>query len=215
MPMKSQIMRLLELSNLKLSLWLLPLLPLLALCLAGCGSPDYKSMMAGPDSGDTNGVAAARLHVGDIVSVDLTELPDVVPTHTEEIKDDGTITLENIGAVKAAGKTVGELQTLIHDKYVPAYYTHLTVTVKVGDRVFYVRGEVRSPGRQIYVGEITVTKAITSAGDFTDFAKKTNVQLTRANGQRFTIDCNKILIGEAPDPGVYPGDQIYVPQRHF
>jgi len=35
------------------------------------------------------------------------------------------------------------------------------------------------------VGEITLTKAITSAGDFTDFANTKKIWLTRADGRRF------------------------------
>jgi protein involved in polysaccharide export with SLBB domain len=81
--------------------------------------------------------------------------------------------------------------------------------------VFYVRGEVKGPGRQIYSGQMTVTKAITSAGDFTDFANRKKVWLTRANGQRFKVNCDAILNGDAPDPGVYPGDQIEVSRRVF
>jgi polysaccharide export outer membrane protein len=78
-----------------------------------------------------------------------------------------------------------------------------------------VRGEVKAPGRQVYVGQITVTKAITSAGDFTDFANRKNVLLIRSNGKRFTLNCVKILDGRAPDPGVYPGDQIQVERIIF
>ena len=107
------------------------------------------------------------------------------------------------------------MQDEIHDKYVPKYYVNLTVTVKTGDRVFFVRGEVKSPGRQIYTGPISVTKAITSAGDFMDFASRRNVVLTRASGQRYVIDCVKILDGKKPDPGVYPGDQIEVKRGSF
>ena len=142
-------------------------------------------------------------------------LPDPIPLHEEAIKEDGTINLDLIGHVKAAGCTTGELQDAIHDLYVPKYFTHVTITVKTGDRVFYVRGEVKGPGRQIYVGQITVTKAITSAGDFTDYANRKRVVLTRANGQRFKLNCNDILDGYAPDPQVYPGDQIEVTRRAF
>ncbi len=74
---------------------------------------------------------------------------------------------------------------------------------------------MKSPGRQIYVGQITVTKAITSAGDFADFANHKNVMLIRSNGQRFKLNCDAILNGEAPDPPVYPGDQIQVKKRSF
>jgi polysaccharide export outer membrane protein len=132
------------------------------------------------------------------------------------IKDDGTISLPDIGRVKAAGKTPGELEDTIHDLYVPKFVTHLNVTVKTtSDRVYYVRGEVKAPGRMIYAGAITVSKAITSAGDFTDFANRGKVYLTRANGQRFKLNLNRILDGEAPDPPVYPGDQIEVARRIF
>ncbi len=191
------------------------LLPMLALALAGCATPDYSGVMAAPDGSDTNAPSAARLHVGDSITISFDGLPDPLPAQEKTINDDGTITLSDIGTVKAGGKTTGELEKSIHDLYVPTIYTHLTVTVKAGDRVYYVRGEVKSPGRQIYVGQITVTKAITSAGDFADFANHKNVMLIRSNGQRFKLNCDAILNGEAPDPPVYPGDQIQVKKRSF
>jgi protein involved in polysaccharide export with SLBB domain len=67
----------------------------------------------------------------------------------------------------------------------------------------------------IYAGPITVSKAITSAGDFTDFANRSSVILTRSNGDRFKLNLNKILAGDQPDPPVYPGDQIEVGRRLF
>src|ERR1039458_5302280 len=109
--------------------------------------------------------------------------------------------LPEIGSVQAAGKTAGELEDAIHNLYVPAIYTHLSVTVRTtSDRVYFVRGEVKSPGRLIYVGQITVTKAITSSGDFNDFADHKKVLLIRASGQRFKLNADKILNGEAPRP---------------
>ena len=158
----------------------------------------------------SNDPEVARFHVGDTVTVNLSGLPETIDPHTEPIKEDGTITMPGIGHVQAAGKTAGELQNEIHDLYVPRLYLHLTVTVSTGDRVYYVRGEVKEPGRQLYVGETTVTKAITSAGDFTDFANRRNVLLTRANGQQIKVNCNKVLNGDEPDPPVYPNDQIVV-----
>ena len=98
------------------------------------------------------------------------------------------------------------MQNEIHDLYVPKYYVRLNVVVKPGDRIYYVRGEVKQPGREIYVGETTVTKAITSAGDFTDFASH-KVWLIRANGQRVKVNVDKALEDPSLDPQVYPGDQ--------
>ncbi len=184
------------------------LLLLTALFFAGCVSPPIPE--TGPNDGDV-----ARFHVGDTVTVSFDGPPEPLLPHEESIKEDGCITLETIGSVKAAGKTAGELQKEIQGRYVPKVYTHLTVTVKTGDRVFYVRGEVKAPGRQIYSGQMTVTKAITSAGDFTDFANRKVVWLLRANGQRLKLNCNDILDGTAPDPQVYPGDQIEVSKRRW
>lgn len=190
---------------------------LLSFGLAGCSTPDYSQAMAPPgpesSSGDTN---VARLHIGDTITITLTGVPEDLPPQEKPIKADGTITLSDIGRIQAAGKTAGELEDLIHNLYVPAIYRHLNVTVKTtSDRVYYVRGEVRNPNREVYVGEITVTKAITSAGDFTDFANHKNVVLIRANGKRFKLNADAILNGEAPDPPVYPGDQIIVGRRIF
>ena len=67
----------------------------------------------------------------------------------------------------------------------------------------------------IYAGDITVSKAITSAGDFTDFADRSDVTLIRANGDRFLLNMNHILSGKDPDPPVFPGDQIKVGRRLF
>lgn len=188
---------------------------LLALGLAGCSTTNDPGVMIppGPENnlGDTN---VARLHIGDTVTVTFSGVPDDLPLQEKPIKDDGTISLPDIGDVQAAGKTAGELEDAIHNRYVPGIYKHLNVTVKTtNDRVYYVRGEVRTPGRQVYVGQITVTKAITSAGDFTDFANHKKIVLIRANGQRFKLNADAILDGEAPDPPVYPGDQIEVGRR--
>ena len=200
----------------KLNGWkLLLLLPLLVLGLAGCASPDYSGVMAGPDNaGDLKG-EAARLHVGDSVTISVSGIPDAPMPVDKTINEDGTFTMDYVGTIKAAGKTPGELETIIHDAYVPRIYTHLTVTVKPGDRVFYVRGEIKTPGRQIYAGQMTVSKAITSAGDFTDFANPRKVWITRANGNRYKVNAEAIMNGEAPDPPIFPGDQIEVTRRLY
>jgi len=177
-------------------------------------TPTPPVMTGSPSTGYTV-AEVARFHVGDTVSVTLTGLPESIEPHVEPIKEDGTITMPNIGHVQAVGKTAGELQNEIYNLYVPKLYRHLTVTVNTGDRVYYVTGEVKGPGRQLYVGQMSVTKAITSAGDFTDFANHKKVWLTRANGQRIKVNCAKIQAGKAEDPPVYPNDQIQVPRRIF
>lgn len=199
--------------------------PLMAsLFWAGCGSAPIDPMFSdGPqpfvaNGGNATGIkidpTVARLRVGDTVTVVLSGLPTDLPPHEEAIKEDGQITMPLIGSIQAAGKTAGELQNEIYRLYVPKYYQRINVTVKSPqDRVYYVGGEVHGPGRQLYVGTTTVTKAIQSAGDFTDFAKKTKVLLIRANGERIKVNCDDAIDDPTKDPLVYPGDQIQVPRR--
>jgi protein involved in polysaccharide export with SLBB domain len=207
--------------------WCVCGLLLLGLALGGCSSSSKRSQAASkpkplpslagtlPEDSTLGNPVAPRFRVGETVIVDLTGTADLIPQHSEPIKEDGTITLPYIGAVQAAGKTPGKLQNEIHDLYVPQYYVRLTVTVKSEDRVYYVGGEVRQPGRQLYVGETTVTRAVQSAGDFTDFANRSKVWLVRANGKRVKVNCSKALENSSLDLPVYPGDQIQVPRRFF
>ena len=200
---------------------------LLGLGLGGCSSSSERSFSSNKPKPPTSlaglsledsaagNPAVPRFHVGETVIVDLTGTADQIPEHSEPIKEDGTITLPYIGAVQAAGRTTGQLQNEIHNLYVPKYYVRLTVTVKSEDRVYYVGGEVKQPGRQLYVGETTVTRAIQSAGDFTDFANRRKVWLIHANGKRIKVNCNKTLENPSLDLPVYPGDQIQVPRRFF
>lgn len=198
-------------------------LSLVGLMLAGCSSPSDEIMfsdmpnnppaMSGQPSANESTGDAARFHVGDTIIVSLSGLPITIDPHQEPIKEDGTITMPDIGKVQAAGKTAGELQNEIHDLYVPRIYTHLTVTVNIGDRVYYVSGEVKIPGRLVYVGQTSVNQAITSAGDFTDFANHKNVMLIRVNGDRIKVNVDRVRSGKAEDPPVYPGDQIIVYRR--
>jgi polysaccharide export outer membrane protein len=196
---------------------------LASVILNGCASSHNDPVFSdNPDSSATGGTSSsathlvdvARFHVGETVAVTFSETPDTIPSHSEQIKEDGTITLPYIGKIQAAGKTAGELQNEIRNLYVPQYFVHLTITVSPGDLVYYVSGEVNGRGRQLYVGQITVTKAITSASGFTDFASH-KVWLIRANGERVKVNVDKALQDPSKDLQVYPGDQIQVPRRIF
>jgi protein involved in polysaccharide export with SLBB domain len=154
-------------------------------------------------------------HVGDPITVSFTSQsgdPVSIPEHSESVREDGTITLLYIGAVKAEGKTAGQLQKEIHDLYVPKYYRELNVTVHGQALYFYVDGEVVNRGAKDYPGEMTIVKAISVAGGFTDFAKKTKVRLTRGTHTEI-INVSKAISDPRYDVAVYPGDKIFVKRR--
>lgn len=150
--------------------------------------------------------------VGDQITVTFSDTMEPPPPHEERIKEDGTITLPMIGAVRALGKTPGDLQKEIHEKYVPKYYLRLTITVKyqAQELSYSVLGEVRVSGPKSYLGVTTVTKAIGAAGGLTDYASKRKVWLTRANGTKIKINYTKAVKDPKSDPQVFPGDSINV-----
>jgi len=174
------------------------------------GQPTNSTSAVSPASSAK--VVKDKFQIGDTVTVTFSGITEQIPPHEETIKEDGTITLAYIGSVKAAGRTPGDLQKEIQDKY-DKIYKNLTVTVSPKERVYYVGGEVKTPGPKAYLGETDIIKAIQAAGDFTDFAKKTKVRLTRANGTTQVINCVKVIDGTQPDVPVYPGDKIVVPRR--
>jgi protein involved in polysaccharide export with SLBB domain len=188
------------------------------LVVTGCqtGKPEYSPLP--PELASTTKVGSSdRFRIGDQVLVTFqgTLGSDVLlKDHHEAIKEDGTITPPFIGSIAAAGKTPGDLQRELQEDY-DKIYRNMTVTILPADRFYYVTGEVKKPGPEPYLGETDIIKAISAALDFTDFANKHKVRLTRANGQTQVINVQRILDDPQYDVPVYPGDKIYVPRRLF
>src|SRR5579864_3784862 len=134
------------------------------------GGAQFASVSpAGLSNNATNDLPLDALHVGDKITVEFSDTAVSFPPREERIKEDGTITLLEGKAFMAAGKTRGQLETEIHDWYVPRFYVKMTVSVgqKTQTQFYYVRGEVKMPNRQIYISRITVLKAIASAKEYT------------------------------------------------
>jgi len=164
----------------------------------------------------TNGPSSIELiHVADKISVILSDIPGKPIESDHTIPEDGEITLHLNVKVKASDKTKVQLQNEIHDLYVTnKIYKRITVTVKTEERFFFVIGEVRNPNRFPYfAGEMTVLRAISTAGGFTDFANKKKVQITRLNGKIETVDCVRAQTESKRDVFLYPGERVFVPRR--
>jgi polysaccharide export outer membrane protein len=183
--------------------------------LAGCGTggPVYQEYqgMSGAFRAPTD-----LFHVGDTVVITFSSpaAAQQMSPHEEKVKEDGYITPPDIGRIKAVGRTAGELQKEVQEKY-DKLYRNLTVTVKPGDRFYSVDGEVRNSGPKPYLGKTDVVDAIAAAGGFTDFAKKSKVQLIHPNGKKEIINYQKAIEDSTYNRAVYPGDQVIVPRRFF
>lgn len=181
---------------------------------AGSGSSGQPAVITGSDSSAAK-LSSEILQLGEKVTMEFTDTTVAIAPITQVIREDGTVTVPFNLKVSAAGKTKGQLATDVQDLLVPKYYRGITVIIKTEDRLFFVGGEVRRPDRIVYVGAVTVLKAIQSAGDFTDFADKKKVELTRLNGQKFIVNCKKAQKDPKLDLPVYPGDTIRVPRTIF
>lgn len=92
--------------------------------------------------------------------------------------------------------------------------------VTLGEKdVFYIRGEVAKPGPYFLEKGMTVLKAITFAGGFSQFANRKEVVLLRSEGDRVqkkvNVNLKAIEAGKAPDIPLNPNDLIIVPRRVF
>jgi protein involved in polysaccharide export with SLBB domain len=188
---------------------------LLAAFLTGCET-------GGPAGGKTSTAMGPppdveTLHIGDHVAIDFagpdaTALPKKIDLTA--INDEGNILLPHIGAVRAAELTPRVLESTITTKYVPGWFKALTVTVTPLGRFFVVGGDVRNPNRYAYTSGMTVTKAIQTAGGFTEFASKTKVRLRRGNAAKdIIVNVRKATQNPEYDYPVYPGDLITVPRK--
>lgn len=156
-----------------------------------------------------------EIRVGEKLTIIFSDTPPPgMPAHEVTVSSDGTISLPYNQSLKVSGKPRFQVQQEIRSIYVPSYYKQMSVTIRAEDRFFTVGGEVRNPSRQLFVGTMTVLKAIAAVGGFTEFADKRRVDIIRSNGNKEKVDAIKAQ--ENPqqfDLQIYPGDQIYVHRR--
>lgn len=127
-----------------------------------------------------------------------------------DVDGSGNVSLPLIRNVAAQGLTVSQLEQAIIDRLQPDYLKDPSVSVEVLNyRPFYIYGEVNQPGSYPYVNGMTVLNAIAMAGGFTYRAKKSRVEIVRAN------DASRNPQEGGPDTRVLPGDVIEVPERFF
>jgi protein involved in polysaccharide export with SLBB domain len=186
---------------------------------SGAKAPQFASVAPGtkmdsPADPTSPPESIDLLHVGDGLTIEFSDMPIIISSREERIKEDGTITLLEGKTFGAAGKTRGQLEREIHDWYVPRFYLKMTVSVRQqkDTQFYYVRGEVKVPNRQIYISRLRLLQAIASAGDFTDFARKRAVLLTRGD-HKLVVNCVKARKDPKLNVEILPGDIIDVPRR--
>ncbi len=139
-------------------------------------------------------------------------------TTTSIVRPDGKISLPLVGDIQAEGLTVEELKKELNKRM--SEYIHepaLSILVtEVGSLKIYMVGEVTRPGEYDLVSYTTVLQAIAMAGGFTDFARKSKIQIIRTQGaEKIKIKFNykEVVKGKHLDQNIplRPGDIIVVP----
>jgi polysaccharide export outer membrane protein len=161
-----------------------------------------------------------QLHPGDSLSIIFPLTPEF-NQQTVAIQPDGYVTLQGLGEVQVAGKTLPEFRNLLQGAYAKIVSPQ-TITVELKDfekPYFLVGGEVGHPGKFELRSDTTVAGAVAIAGGFKDTSKHSQVLLFRRVSDEWmeakVLDMKKMLasgnLGE--DPHLRPGDMIYVPKN--
>ncbi len=166
-----------------------------------------------PTLKETTTKADYRIVPGDKLRVEVYK--DAQLSQALQVRPDGKITLPLIGDVMAEGRTASELRDALASSL--KEYNNSPVTVIVVETVppmFYVMGEVKSPGTLPLKGQISAVQGLAMAGGFTDFAKKTDIVIQRKGPGGVTsvkFNYNDAVKGKAPMLYLQPGDTIIVP----
>jgi len=131
------------------------------------------------------------------------------------IRPDGKISLQLIDEIQAAGRTPGELDEIITQKYAQTLVDpEVTVIVRSSGEVF-VGGEVNHPGLIPFKGNLTLLGAIFQAGGFKGSAKISNVLVLRkgrdGNPELIRVNLKKW----ENDMGLQPYDIVFVPKSRI
>jgi polysaccharide biosynthesis/export protein VpsN len=152
-------------------------------------------------------LAGYKLSSGDKVRIAVFGETDL--SVTERVSDRGTISYPLLGELDVAGMSPADLERHITGRLKGPYLVDPKVTVSIEQyREFFVMGQVNRPGSYPYAPGLTVRKAISIAGGFTERASRGKIFIV---SEKSAQDERKV--GEN-DP-ISPGDTVVVKESFF
>ena len=159
--------------------------------------------------------------------------PDEVQVHCSEvsqidgqrqrIRPDGKISFEDLGEIEAAGRTPAQLVNILRGKVLDLYKLEgdKPIDVRIAtfqSKVYYVLGQVMSPGPKIYTGRDTALTAIAHAR-LNPMAWKERIQVIRPSQDEnvkpriFEVNFERMVVrgDTSKDVLLQEGDIIFVP----
>lgn len=142
-----------------------------------------------------------------------------IPTQTAApgflVDSAGMIEYPLIGSIKVAGLSTSQAKDLIKS-HLKTYLKEPTVNVRFLNYKISVMGEVGRPAVYVIPNErITLTEALSMAGDLTIYGKRSNVLVIRDLGGRKefgSVNLNSRELFNSPYYYLHSGDVVYVEQ---
>ncbi|OGA16286.1 MAG: capsular biosynthesis protein [Betaproteobacteria bacterium RIFCSPLOWO2_02_FULL_63_19] len=164
---------------------------------------------AAPAQTGKESLSRYQLGAGDVISI-VVYGEDDLKRGPIKLTDAGTISYPVLGELEVLGRTVGELEKIIADGLRGRYLVNPRVAVSVEEyRPFFINGQVKKGGSYPFQPGLTVRKAVSVAGGFTERASKEKIFIVHDKEKEAKPE--KVDI----DAPVLPGDIITVEESFF
>jgi polysaccharide biosynthesis/export protein VpsN len=158
---------------------------------------------------DSETFSKYRLSTGDVISITVLGEEDLKRDKIR-LTDAGTISYPVLGEIAVRGKTIGELETMITEGLRGRYLVNPRVSVTIDEyRPFFINGQVGRIGSYPYQPGLTVRKAVTIAGGFTERASENKIFVVRDR------DPAHVSVKVDLNTPIYPGDIVTVGESFF
>jgi polysaccharide export outer membrane protein len=145
-------------------------------------------------------------------------LPDPAIERVVKVRPDGKISMDLIGDVDAAGRTIEQIRTDIRDR-IAEFRVSPDVTISLespASTAVAVTGEVNTPRSFPLDREIRVSEAVAMAGGATNLAAASRVRVVRRTGPdaatTYRANLDRIQKGQtSSDVVLAAGDLVHVP----
>jgi polysaccharide export outer membrane protein len=119
--------------------------------------------------------------VGDTVTITDTLHP-TLQLPPQEVDVDGTIVVPDLGSLAVLGRTRGEIEALLRERFADLYdRTDLHVQIRSDRKKIFVVGEVKKPGAMPFQGDLTIFEVVLDAVPIDESANLGRVQLIRGD----------------------------------
>ncbi len=148
-----------------------------------------------------------KLGTGDRIKITVYGEKDLTMETT--LNDDGVINYPFLGEIAVEGMTVKQLENKIYKNLKGDYLVNPNVHVSIETyRPFFINGQVKKPGGYPYQPGLTLRRAISLAGGYTERASKKNTFIVHQNKPETRIRARQSM-------RIQPGDTITVEESFF